>query len=181
MDASYILGDVGEAITANQLRQYMNIIRNVYLPINGRFTEIDMIGISEIGIFVIENKNYSGVVVGDITDKYWKVKYSGFFGWRLYNPVMQNKRHKEAVQLLLDGSTKSELPIFSPVIFNGKAKLNITNSEKFVFSVSSFIEAYKTVKLRRLSAEDVNELTNLFRLFSDQSYEAKAYYVQKYR
>lgn len=58
--SAYIQGDVGEVITASDLRSKcsMLVLRNLYFPYNNHFIEVDMIGISKLGVFIIENKNY---------------------------------------------------------------------------------------------------------------------------
>ena len=87
-----VKGDVGEIITASSLRNNcdMTVIRNIYLPYKDHFTEVDMVAIGRLGIFVIENKNYDARVTGNIRDKYWNVEYSQWCTYKLYNPLFQN-------------------------------------------------------------------------------------------
>ena len=45
---------------------------NVYVPMNnGKTTEIDLLYITKVGIFVIESKNYKGWIFGTDTNKNW--------------------------------------------------------------------------------------------------------------
>lgn len=147
MPSAYKQGDVGEVITASELRSLgMNVIRNLYFPYKDRFTEVDMIGISAFGIFIVENKNYTGKVVGNINDKYWNVNYSMFNNARLLNPVLQNELHKSVIVPLIKSNFDSidEKYIFRPVIFNDKCELSIKNSEKDVFTLSRFKNVYSS-------------------------------------
>lgn len=66
------LGAYGEKLTAKELK-WVNffgrkgkILRNIYIPKeNGETSEIDLLYITQKGIFVFESKNYSGWVFGD--------------------------------------------------------------------------------------------------------------------
>ena len=60
------LGEIGEYVTAHTLQDDLGlkVVRNIYLPVDSKFTEIDMIAISSHGLFVIENKNYKGLIIG---------------------------------------------------------------------------------------------------------------------
>ena len=67
-----LIGRYGEALTARELKlvdlfgRKGKILRNVYIPKdNGETSEIDVLYITQKGIFVIESKNYSGWIFGD--------------------------------------------------------------------------------------------------------------------
>lgn len=171
----YIQGDVGEVVTASELRSRcgMKVLRNIYLPYNGRLTEIDMIAFSKLGVFIIENKNYSGEIVGSLNDKYWKVRYSSNHIERLYNPVFQNIRHKNAVERLFNSSNLRGIPIFRPVIFSNKASLSLKGCEKSVFTLDSFIDTYNNIDIHKINEDTISSLVDYFRPFSNQSYEMR--------
>lgn len=175
MTDANVQGDVGEVLTAFTLRSEcnMNVIRNVYIPVNQHYTEIDMIGVSEYGVFVIENKNYSGIVLGDTGSKYWIVKYPFRNDIRLYNPVMQNITHRDAVRKHLESLGYNGIPIFKPVIFNDKGIILIRNSEKSVFTLSSFVNAYSTLKTKNLDKSTISDLLEIFHRCSNLSDEMK--------
>lgn len=42
------------------------MLRNIYVPYNGKTSEIDVLMIREKGIFVFESKNYSGWIFGGL-------------------------------------------------------------------------------------------------------------------
>ena len=173
-------GDVGEILTSSALRSKCNmeVIRNVYLPYDGHYTEIDMIGVSEVGIFVIENKNYNGIVIGDISDKYWSINYK-LSSTKLYNPVLQNNLHKAIVKNFLIINGVVDLPIFSPVIF--KALLKLTNTDKYVFTLTEFVDAYNSVESRKLSKLDISSIVELFRNLGNISIEMRTLHVNLLR
>ena len=173
--SSYIQGDVGEVVTASELRSRCNmkVLRNIYLPYNGRLTEIDMIAVSKLGVFIIEVKNYSGEITGSLNDKYWKVRYSSIHYEKLYNPVFQNIRHKNAVERLFKSSKLRGIPIFRPVIFSNKASLSLKGCEKSVFTLDSFIDTYNNIDIHKINDDTISSLVDYFRPFSNQSYEMR--------
>lgn len=173
---AYTLGDVGEVLTASVLRNScdMQVIRNVYLPVDDHFMEIDMIALSPLGVFVVENKNYSGLVSGSYNDKAWKVLYGIEHIETLSNPIVQNLRHKNRVIDILKLYDFYNIPVFQPVIFNDKTQLNLKNCEKYVFSLSEFADTYNQVKSRgTISDETLSELSYLFKRYSNCSDEMK--------
>ena len=171
----YIQGDVGEVVTASELRSRcgMKVLRNIYLPYNGKLTEIDMVAFSKLGVFIIENKNYSGEIIGSLNDKYWKVRYSSIHYEKLYNPVFQNIRHKNAVERYLKTNNLRGIPIFRPVIFSDKVKLSLRDCEKSVFTLSDFIDTYNSLDVCNLDDILINNLLDYFRPLSNQSYEMR--------
>ena len=62
-------GNYGEFLTFSYLEKldgYHKLLTNLYIPKqDGSTTEIDLIMISETGIYVFESKNYSGWIFGD--------------------------------------------------------------------------------------------------------------------
>ena len=76
-------GRRGEKLTERELnfvsffgRSGMTL-RNLYVPKeNGETTEIDLVYITQKGVFVIESKNYSGWIFGNEKDQYWTASLS---------------------------------------------------------------------------------------------------------
>lgn len=176
------LGDAGEAVTANELRSLgFSVVRNLYFPYNNHYTEVDIIAVSKYGVFVVENKNYAGEILGDVSDKYWYVRYSLLNERRLLNPVIQNNMHVNALEKLkiLKGLVPDNY-IFSPVIFNDKCKLNVTNADKKVFTLERFSKVYKEYikdKKPLLSDGDVFKIYNILKKYSDYSGFMKVLHV----
>lgn len=175
ISSPYKLGDVGEVLTSQALRNElgMKVLRHIYLPYRGRLTEIDIIALSSKGIFIIENKNYNATIYGCATRKYWKAcyKYNSSY---LYNPILQNRLHKDVFKSVFN----TDLPIFSPVIFNDKANLNISGCDKSVFLLSKFVERYKNFNPdNEISSFDLNKLTTCIKSYSDASDEAMSLHL----
>ena len=116
-------GDTGENIIEyelNCLPFYKKILRNLYIPYKGGTSEIDLIMLTEFGIYVIESKNYSGWIFGSENNKNWTVSYNKNSKERLYNPIWQNKSHIKALTNYLQ---ITDTGINSLIIFGGGAKL----------------------------------------------------------
>jgi hypothetical protein len=169
-------GDTGEVITANALRNLcdMQIIRNLYIPNKDHLTEIDMIGVHSSGIYMFENKNYSGIVKGNINDKYWIVKYDLNYE-KLFNPLMQNRIHgKCLVNYIKNYSIKEDLllrdSIHSVVLFNNNASLDLSFSNKCIYNLDDFILKFINSRYKVIySSEDIKIIVEFFRELSDCS------------
>ena len=99
-------GNYGEFITFTYLEKiygYNKIMCNIYLPKkDSNTTEIDLLMISETGIYVIESKNYSGWIYGDEKYKKWTQSFKNNNKNQFYNPIWQNKGHISALTAVLN-------------------------------------------------------------------------------
>jgi len=103
------------------------VLLNTYVPkINNHkeFTEIDIIYINSSGIYVIESKNYSGVIVGSDGYTQWEQRLRGKNNkYRFYNPVRQNEGHIKHLQNLLYNVNKDAF--HSLIVFSDHCKLEV--------------------------------------------------------
>lgn len=72
----------------------INIIQNksIWSFALNKKTQIDMILVTEFGIYCIEAKRYRTKIKGSINDKIW-FGFSGSYMTRFYNPYFQNVEH----------------------------------------------------------------------------------------
>lgn len=93
-------GRRGEEYVSDLIRDILNeddiLLNNVSISADDKEAELDNVIINKNGIFVIEVKNYSGILVGDEDDYEW-VKKKISSGGELYikdvkNPIKQVKR-----------------------------------------------------------------------------------------
>jgi len=101
------------------------VLKNVYIPKNdGQTTEIDLLYITEKGIFVIESKNYSGYIFGSEKNRSWTATLYAGKTWlgekkiekhRFYNPVWQNKTH---IKYLKEYLKPFKIPMYSIIVFS---------------------------------------------------------------
>ena len=126
-------GEEGENLIAEILDKdtsYHRLINNlVLLGDNGVSHQIDHILIRENGVFVIETKNYYGLISGKEEDSFWtrsyfvkgKVKKATF-----HNPLKQNQSHIRAIKKIIG----KDYPIYCFVVFvqNNSASLDLFNA-----------------------------------------------------
>ena len=120
-------GSAGERHIYRILDDYFEkslILRNVYLPKkNGMTTEIDLLGITEQGLLVIESKNYSGTIYGSQEQKQWTHYLTPQSKFSFANPINQNTSHIKALQLALDDFP--EVVYYNLVVFSERCTLKI--------------------------------------------------------
>ena len=113
-------GEEGENLIAELLDKdssYHHLINNlVLLGDNGVSHQIDHILIRPNGVFVIETKNYYGLIEGKEEDSFWtrsyfvkgKVKKATF-----HNPLKQNQSHIRSIKKIIG----RDYPIYCFVVF----------------------------------------------------------------
>ncbi len=124
------LGTYGERMIEKMLKKLDRsgkkgtILKNVYLPKEeGGTTEVDLLYITQKGIFVFESKNYSGWIFGNSKDLYWTQSLGKRKKNRFYDPIKQNETHMKCLAHHL----WREVPMFSLVVFSERCELkNVT-------------------------------------------------------
>ena len=138
-DPNGYLGKHGEDLTefkldlVNAFGRKGISLRNIYLPAeNGKTSEIDLLYITQKGIFVFESKNYSGWIFGDEAQYQWTSSLPNGDKHRFYNPIRQNKTHIKWLQNYL----KKDIPMFSMIVFSERCelkKITFETPDVFVF------------------------------------------------
>ncbi len=126
-DSSDLLGKYGEDLTARKLKWtklfgYKGLmLRNVYIPAEiGETTEIDLIYITQKGLFIIESKNISGWIFGRESERYWTESLPDQSKYRFFNPIWQNRGH---IKWLREFLHDENLPCFSLIVFSERCEL----------------------------------------------------------
>lgn len=144
-------GNYGEFLTflyLEKLEGHTKIMANLYLPkSDGSTTEIDLIMISQRGIYVFESKNYSGWIFGNEKNKNWTQMLQNRQKNRFFNPIWQNKGHISALKL----ATEIEDNNFykSYIIFSERCEL------KKITVTSPNVKVIKRSFLLRTIKEDI--------------------------
>lgn len=134
----------------------------------GGLTQIDVVAVNELGIFVIESKDLSGWLYGDEQQEYWtQVLDYGREKHSFYNPFLQNTLHVKAMRELLG----DELPILSVVVFGNNAEvktLKKSPSGHFYGFQSGIHELMKSIEQKsnpklKLSPEKIVEICDIVR------------------
>ena len=148
-------GRKGEYLTYRHLERLdgqHKLLTNVYLPKgDGTTTEIDLIMISDTGIYVFESKNYSGWIFGDEDSRNWTQSLKGGKKYRFYNPIWQNKKHISHLKNHLGLGSE----VFrSYIIFSERCEL------KKMFVRSPEVKVMNRNVLTREIEHDLNSLAN---------------------
>lgn len=93
-----------------------DVFLDCYIPrSSGNYSQADVIWSSDVGIIILEVKDYGGCIYGRESDTEWtQTMYYGKRRYRFYNPILQNYGHVEALR-----ETFPDIPIFSVVVFFG--------------------------------------------------------------
>lgn len=97
------------------------ILNNITISDEKGIHQIDHIVVSKYGIFVIEMKNYYGLIRGNEYWDYW-MQYVGKNKRTFKNPIYQNYGHIKALANLLN---IDENKFFSIICFSNQAKLKV--------------------------------------------------------
>ena len=129
-----IVGYAGEYYAKQELNKLSKdkykVLNNILIEIDGKTYQIDHIVISKYGIFVIESKQYNGIISGSKYDKKWirKGKNKDIF---YTNPIRQNYGHVKAICNLLK---LDESIVYNIVYIPSTAKLNIEHDGELVLA-----------------------------------------------
>ena len=142
-------GKRGEKLTENELKLVQllgrkgKVLRNIYIPKdNGETSEVDLVFITQKGIFVFESKNYSGWIFGDEKEQYWMAMLPNKEKHRFYNPIKQNQTHIKWLGKYLG----NEIPLFSIIVFSERCELKKVNVDNPEIKVIKRDRTYATVK-----------------------------------
>lgn len=178
-----VKGTVGEIGTAEIFKWYFNynnikykIVKNVYLKFsNNKTTEIDIIVISEYGIFVIENKNYSGWIFGSLKNEHWTETFPNGSKFKFYNPLKQNYTHINTLKNYIN--EKYHNIIYSYIVFSGECELKKVpyNSEfiKIIKTNQIFDILSESLKNKYITFEEIETLYNNLNQYAHASKEEK--------
>lgn len=167
-----VVGGLGEARIASKL-DMVNLLgkcgktlQNIYVPLNnGKTTEIDLLYITQKGLFVIESKNYSGYIFGDENNRNWTSTLSagkrGVEKHQFYNPIWQNNAHISALKQYLG----MNLPTFSLIVFSDRCELknvSVFSPEIYICKQNKLFYLVRTLWDSSLDVLDEHQITTIY-------------------
>ncbi len=180
-------GKHGEKLTERELKLVQlfgrkgKVLRNVYLPKdNGETSELDVVFITQKGIFVFESKNYSGWIFGDEKGKYWTAMLPNKQKNQFYNPIMQNKTHLKWMRSFVG----DEIPLFSIIVFSERCELKKVTINSEDVKVIKRDLTYATVRSiwdknpDMVSEERINELYERLKKLTNVDEAVKAAHIE---
>ena len=101
------------------------IFHELYIAKNdGKFSQIDLVVATRVGIIVFEVKDFSGWIYGKGNQTNWtQVLAYGNEKYRFYNPILQNNIHIKQLRQKL----KENVPFYSVIVFYGNSELQDIN------------------------------------------------------
>ena len=138
-----ISGFFGEFWTKKELNKLPSneytILNNIMLKTNKSTHQIDHIVISKFGIFVVETKNYSGLIVGNKYKDRW-IQYLGKRKYYINNPIHQNYGHIKALEKILN---LDDTKFISVICILNQAKIKV-NDESVVQlnNINEYIKSF---------------------------------------
>ncbi|SFQ38390.1 Topoisomerase DNA binding C4 zinc finger [Lachnospiraceae bacterium XBB1006] len=143
-------------------------LRNVYVPYNGKTTEIDVLYITSKGIVVVESKNYSGYIFGSENQRQWTATlYAGKYSsekshkYKFYNPIWQNRTHIKALQEYLGG-----VKAFSFIVFGTNCELKSITYNPENVCVCREDAFKKSIKNKFRGLDDIYDQTMVKELYN---------------
>ncbi|MCD8287661.1 MAG: NERD domain-containing protein [Porphyromonadaceae bacterium] len=114
-----------------------HVMDNLLLEYQGRSAQRDHLIVSPYGLFVIEDKNYKGWIIGGEEAEYWtQTIYSRKN--QLYNPIRQNEGHLRFLSYLFRDIGR--IPMIPIVVFGDEAELKVNVREHIVIHRNALLK-----------------------------------------
>tara|TARA_B100001540_G_C15658531_1_gene574465 strand:- start:22 stop:750 length:729 start_codon:yes stop_codon:yes gene_type:complete len=130
---------------------------------NGKYSQIDLVIVTNVGIIVVEIKDYSGWIFGTSNQTNWtQVLAYGKRKYRFYNPIKQNVNHIDALKQKL--KQPNNIPFFSLIVFYGDCelkKIDYVPRNTYVVSAHRVFDALDIISNENDSINYSNEIEML--------------------
>lgn len=168
------------ALTHHNLEGKLVVLKNVYVPYQGKTAEIDLLMIHEKGIFVFESKNYSGWIFGGADQLKWTQSLPNGEKNRFYNPIRQNQTHIKALSAYLNMPVSAFL---SCIVFSERCSLKLVpeDTDRVIIvrrpDMLKKLRAYLRAATVLYSADEVEQLAQKLRMLTNKSEEEKQQHI----
>lgn len=158
----------GERLATSMLKRLLRnddlLFTNVCISIDGRETELDDVIVNKYGVFILEVKNYRGILFGTEDDEHW-TKLHESNGHNIYektvdNPIRQVKRQIYLLRKYLDYYDAGVWIEGYVIIIGTKPPVN---SDYILLSTSQTDKAIHTPGKQRLSKARIERIADLLR------------------
>jgi hypothetical protein len=149
---------------------------------DGTYSQVDIIVLTEVGVIVVEVKDFSGWIFGFGKNVKW-VHFLGKMKYSFYNPIFQNEGHIRSLknQLVEYGN----IPFYSLIIFYGKCEIKKVSDipiDTMIIKSRSSIKTFNTILQNNNSSSCYNkyELRELLSngVFNGRNKEIKSQHIQ---
>ena len=140
-------------------RRYV-LMRNLYIPARAGYTEIDALLLHQSGIYVLESKNLSGEILGDLESERWTQHLNEHTEHTFHNPIRQNIGHILALEHFL--KIRHERAHFiSFVVFSDRCTLRKVPKDNNVWSIVHCSELQDALLKRIMSRKTIYTMQQL--------------------
>lgn len=164
-------GTISERALVSKLLQHgipeQTIFHDLYLKkYHNKYTQIDLVVATKVGILVFEVKDYSGWIFGTGYKPKWaQVLNYGRDKYYFYNPILQNAKHIDDLKKQL--KQFENIPFYSIIVFYGDCELkeiNFVPDNTFVVKSRRVLEVVEKILTEKEPANYSNkrEIVNLF-------------------
>lgn len=149
---------------------------------NGDYTEIDIVYIHKVGIFIIEAKNYSGWIFGNENDAKWTQSFSNGKKIQFFNPIKQNNIHVNAMKKTLENH--SNVPIYSIIVFGNDCELKditVYSENIWVIQIDDLVNTINTISdssIVNVSQEDRDSINEILKLATKDRKSKKKKHIE---
>ena len=168
------IGEVEVNSILHSMSKY-KLLSDIMIKGQNGTTQIDHILIGKKGVFVIETKDFSGLIYGDEYSKYWTQVINRTTN-EFYNPIRQNYGHVKSLERCIE---RKDIFI-SLVVFTNKSKLKEVNTETPVIQLNKlkrFIKRYKTDI--KLSKKEIDNIYNSIKKSNIDSSRARKKHIKR--
>ncbi|WP_396160559.1 nuclease-related domain-containing protein [Flavobacterium sp.] len=164
-------GTSSERALVSKLSQYgipsQTIFQDLYLKKrNDKYSQIDLVVATKVGILVFEVKEFSGWIFGSGYKTNWaQLLNYGRNRFYFYNPILQNAKHIDDLKKQL--KQFENIPFYSIIVFYGDCELkeiNFVPDNTFVVKSRRVLEVVEKILSESTPAEYTNkrEIVDLF-------------------
>ena len=140
-------------------RRYV-LMRNLYIPARAGYTEIDALLLHQSGIYVLESKNLSGEIIGDLESERWTQHLNEHTEHTFHNPIRQNIGHILALEHFLK-IRHEKAHFISFVVFSDRCTLRKVPKDNNVWSIVHCSELQDALLKRITSRKTIYTMQQL--------------------
>ncbi|MBO7511557.1 MAG: NERD domain-containing protein, partial [Fibrobacter sp.] len=136
------------------------LMRNLYIPARAGYTEIDALLLHQSGIYVLESKNLSGEIAGDLESERWNQHLSANTEHTFHNPIRQNIGHILALEHFLK-IRHEQAHFISFVVFSDRCTLRKVPKDNEFWSIVHCSELQDALLKRITSRKTIYTMQQL--------------------
>lgn len=140
-------------------RRYV-LMRNLYIPARAGYTEIDALLLHQSGIYVLESKNLSGEIAGDLESERWSQHLNASTEHTFHNPIRQNIGHILALEHFLK-IRHEQAHFISFVVFSDRCTLRKVPKDNEFWSIVHCSELQDALLKRITSRKTIYTMQQL--------------------